>query len=232
MEQYENMTIEEIQKSVWATLDRIGERLDRASVEAEERQAKWDAERKVRQAEAEERQAKWDAERKVRQAEADKRLAEAEKRQAEFERDLKNFKDKSGVYSQSVGSFAEEYFFNSFNAGKTNFFGEKFDIIEKHVKGISIENRDEYDILLTNKVVVCIVEVKFKAHENDIPKVLKKAETFRLNFPEYKNHKAYLSLASISFYNELEQLCKGNGIAIIKQVGDTVVIYDEHLKVY
>jgi len=36
----------------------------------------------------------------------------------------------------------------------------------------------------------------------------------------------------MSFYDELEQECMNQGIAIIKQVGDTVVINDEHLKVF
>jgi hypothetical protein len=36
----------------------------------------------------------------------------------------------------------------------------------------------------------------------------------------------------MSFYPELEQECINEGIAIIKQVGDTVIINDTHLKVF
>jgi len=36
----------------------------------------------------------------------------------------------------------------------------------------------------------------------------------------------------MSFYPELEQECINEGIAIIKQVRDTVVINDKHLKVF
>ena len=86
--------------------------------------------------------------------------------------------------------------------------------------------------MLINGKSVGIIEVKFKAHKSDIEKVLEKAETFRFNFPEYKNHKIYLGLASLSFYSELELACKEKGIAVIKQVGDTVVILDEGLKAY
>jgi hypothetical protein len=77
-----------------------------------------------------------------------------------------------------------------------------------------------------------IIEVKFKAHDNDIEEVLGKAVTFRSNFPKYANHRIYLGLASMSFYPELEQKCIENGIAIIKQIGETVVINDEHLKIF
>jgi len=62
--------------------------------------------------------------------------------------------------------------------------------------------------------------------------VLGKANTFRANFAEYKNHTIYLGLATMAFYPELEQACKDNGIAIIKQVGDSIVINDEHLKAF
>jgi len=50
--------------------------------------------------------------------------------------------------------------------------------------------------------------------------------------PHYKDFRIYLGLASMSFYPELEEECIEKGIAIIKQVGDTVVINDENLKVY
>jgi Icc-related predicted phosphoesterase len=89
-----------------------------------------------------------------------------------------------------------------------------------------------YDILLLNGKSIGIVEVKYKAHENDVSKVLRKAETFRVNFPEYAGHKIYLGLATLSFYPELEQGCINEGIAVVKQVGDTVVINDKHLKVF
>ncbi|MCL2510837.1 MAG: hypothetical protein FWF09_02175, partial [Bacteroidales bacterium] len=62
--------------------------------------------------------------------------------------------------------------------------------------------------------------------------VLKKAETFRILFPNYKDFKIYLGLASMSFYSELEQECINEGIAVIKQVGDSVVINDTNVKVF
>jgi hypothetical protein len=36
----------------------------------------------------------------------------------------------------------------------------------------------------------------------------------------------------MSFYPELEQECIKEGIAVIKQVGDAIVINDKHLKVF
>jgi hypothetical protein len=164
-----------------------------------------------------------------------------EKRMKKYEDDyqkrMKKMEETMGNWSNNHGSFAEEYFFNSFENEQQNFFGEHFNEIRKKVKPVEINlNReyieDEYDIVMYNDFYVAIVEVKFKAHKNDIPKVLKKAETFRILCPSFKDFKIYLGLASLSFYDELEQECINQGIAIIKQVGDTVVINDAHLKVF
>ena len=149
---------------------------------------------------------------------------------AEFDRKMKELQKTLGGWANNQGTFAEEYFFNSFENGQQNFFGEKFDEISKHLKNRWQGLEDEYDIVLYNHTSVALIEVKYKAHENDIPTVLKKAETFRILFPHYKDFKIYLGLASMSFYPELEQECINEGIAVVKQVGDTVVINDKHLK--
>jgi len=148
----------------------------------------------------------------------------------DFDRRMKKFEETMGSWSNNHGFFAEEYFFNSFEKGKQNFFGEDFYEIKKNLKGA--ETNDEFDIVLVNGKSIGLVEVKFKAHERDIPRIVKKARNFRINFPKYKNHKIFLGLATMAFYPELEQDCIDEGIAIVKQTGDTVIIYDEHLKAY
>jgi len=145
---------------------------------------------------------------------------------------IKELQKTVGGLANNQGSFAEEYFFNSFENGQKNFFGKKFDEIQRHVTHFWKGLEDEYDMVLYNDHTVAIIEVKYKAHVNDISTVLKKAETFRILFPNYKDFKIYLGLASMSFYSELEQECINEGIAVIKQVGDTVVINDENLKVF
>jgi hypothetical protein len=137
---------------------------------------------------------------------------------------------KIGKWSTNHGFYAEEYFINSFNRGQRNFFGEKFDRMINNAHGIKIDA--EYDILLLNGKSVAIVEVKFRAHENDIPDVINKAGSFRVNYPDFAGHRIYLGLASMSFYDRLEKECVKSGIAVIKQVGDTLVINDSNLKVF
>ena len=137
-----------------------------------------------------------------------------------------------GGMGNSHGDFAEAYFFNSFENGRCAFFGEKFDEIEKNLKGIEAGYKAEYDIVLFNGKSVGIVEVKYKARIIHVDETIDKVITFRVNFPKYANHQIFLGLASFVFEPEVEKECFIKGIAVIKQVGDTVVIRDEHLRVF
>ena len=151
---------------------------------------------------------------------------------AKYEKRMKRMEETMGSWAINHGSFAEEYFFNSFDEDKQDFFGEHFNRIRKNVHHVWKNLEDEYDIVMYNDSYVAIVETKFTARKKDIQKVLKKAETFRILCPDYKDFKIFLGLASLSFNDDIEQECIDLGIAIIKQVGDTVVINDKHLKVY
>jgi hypothetical protein len=145
---------------------------------------------------------------------------------------MKELQKELGGMGSSHGSFAEEYFFNAFEEGQQNFFGEKFDLIEKDLKARVADLKDEYDIVMYNGSSIAIVEVKYKAKKDDIQQVLKKADSFRYFFPYYKNFKIYLGLAAMSLPKHIEQLCIAKGIAVIKQVGEKVIVNDGHLKVF
>ena len=202
------------EESVWAALREIARRQE-------------ETDRILKESIAESRQQKAEYER--RSAKFDREMAESK---AEYDRRQKDYDQKFGSWANNFGAFAEEYFFNSFENGKFDFFGEEFDDIEKNMKGYKKNHKDEYDIVLFNCKSIALVEVKFKAHENDLPKVVKKAETFRINYPEFQNHKIYLGLATMAFYPELEQECKNEGIAVIKQDGDNVIINYDNLKAF
>ena len=166
------------------------------------------------------------------QKDTDRQIKELTYSQKETDRQMKQLRQEIGGMAHSQGSFAEEYFFNAFESGKKNFFGERFDDIDKQLKGHWGGRNDEYDIVMFNHESVAIVEVKYRAHENDVAQVRRKAETFRYFFPKYSGYKIYLGLASMSFPEKLEESCIEEGIAAIKQVGDAVVINDSNLKVF
>jgi hypothetical protein len=165
--------------------------------------------------------------------ETDRKMQETDRQMKETDRKIKETTRQLGGMAYNQGCFAEEYFINTFEKGHQYFFGEKFDSIRMNEKsGLNAVIEDEYDILLINGKTVGIVEIKFKAHINDIPEVLKKVDTFRANYPNYTNHKIYLGLATMAFYPELEQECIKQGIAIIKQSGEHLIIKDKHLKTF
>ena len=111
--------------------------------------------------------------------------------------------------------------------------GIEFDSISKNVHRRANRLEDEYDIVLYNGDCVALIECKFKAHENDIRRLIdRKVDNFRTLFPYYKDYAIYLGLASFSFYPELEDFAKENGVAILKQKGDVVEIEANNLRAY
>ena len=224
-------TIEEMQASVWASFDRMQKQREADMAAYEKKRAKDNAAFEKRQAAAE----KSMKELKKSQKETNEQIKKTDEQIKKTEEQIKKTSILLGNFGNNLGTIAEEYFFNSFKKGKVNFFGEKFDEVRKNVRKTNEEKlivEDEYDIVLINGKSIGIIEVKHKAHENHIPSIIKKATSFRVNFPKFKNHIIYLGLATMSFYKELEDICEEHGIAIIKQVGDTIIINDGKLKKY
>ena len=209
-------------ETVWAALMETRENIERSGKEFD---------RKMEQSRAE--QAKRDAEFDRRNAEFDRKMEQSReeqaKRSAALDAKLDRLTEQVTGVSKSNGLFAEDYFFSSFKKDEMNFFGEKFD---KVIRGKGTVVADEYDFVLINGKTAGIVEVKYKARKDDIGKAMKKVDTFRINFPEYRNHKIFLAIAALSINEALERECNQQGIAVIKQIGDKVIIYDKNLKTF
>ena len=155
---------------------------------------------------------------------------EFDKSRAEFAEQMEQNSRQIGGIESSRNADAIEFFYHSLKYGPKKMFGEEFDEVFKEESRQTKKGfEDEYDILLFNCRAVCIVEVKYKADTGDVAQVLRKERTFRANFPEHNTKKLYLALASMSFHKKTEEACIENSIAIMKQVGDTVVIHDQHL---
>ncbi len=137
-----------------------------------------------------------------------------------------------GGITDNAGMTTEEYFYNSMSDNPI-LGGIRFDTIRKNIHTKTRRLEDEYDIVLYNGDSIGLIECKYKAHENDLKKLIeKKVGNFRELYPDYKDYKIYLGLASFSFYPELEELAKQNGVAILKQKGGVMEIEADNLKVY
>jgi len=166
--------------------------------------------------------------------ETDKQMKETDKQMKETNLQIKELKEMIGGMGNSNGMFAEDFFFNSINNVEKKLFGEQFynciSSSKRYNKGKRLKS--ERDILLINGESVAIIEVKYKARKEDIQKLIDRLPAFKELYPEYKTHRIYLGLAAMSFEENVETDTINEGIAIVKQVGDTVVIGDENLKVF
>ena len=127
---------------------------------------------------------------------------------------------------------ADKYFFNAFAKNK-KFANEEFDWVESYrITNGKIEAW--FDLLLSNKKSVVIVEIEYNANpENISVRMLKnKVEKFKILHPHYKNHNIYLGVAAMTFRSGLEERLHRNGIATIRQVGKKMVVYDKEVKVF
>jgi ElaB/YqjD/DUF883 family membrane-anchored ribosome-binding protein len=168
--------------------------------------------------------------------EAQKRSEEFERRSAEAARELEemrrivNENNKTlGIIGNNNGEFAEEYFQSAFQKNpKLN--GETYKIVRTNMRPIECD--DEYDIFLLNNKSAAIIEIKYSVRKNDIGELLQKAENFRKFLPGYNKRKLYLGIASLSFRKVTENKIMQEGIAVIKQVGDKIIVNDKNLKAF
>ncbi|MGL4942066.1 MAG: hypothetical protein ACRC46_02605 [Thermoguttaceae bacterium] len=152
-----------------------------------------------------------------------------ERAQLETDRVVKSVSRQLGNIGNNNGAMAENYFFNSLDKTKT-LGKEKFDNAAQNIKKWTRELCDEFDIVLYNCNSISIVEVKYNADKKDVAKTLTKATTFRQLFPEYKDFTFYLGIAGFVFDEGVEEAALDAGVAVIKQVGDAVVVNDSCLK--
>ena len=146
---------------------------------------------------------------------------------------VKNLSKQLGGMGNSNGDVAETYFRNSF-AKSMYFAGQDFDHIDAPLKrkNKKLNLQAEYDIVMYNGASVAIIEIKYKVDKEDVDSTLEKVQVFKKLFPQYQDYAIYLGLAGLSIEANAEKKAIKQGIGIIKQVGDTVVINDAHLKAY
>lgn len=124
-----------------------------------------------------------------------------------------------GGIGKSQGDVAEDFFYNSFISD--NHLGcLAFDDITKNMEKHRGEIQEEYDIFLTNGESIAIVEVKYKAHLDDISKLERKFNNFKKLFPIYKNYKLYGAMASFYFNHETKKELLKQGYFVVERSGE------------
>ena len=166
---------------------------------------------------------------KKRAEELDERMKKTDEQMKKTDEELNKLLKSHKVLGKMVGGIAnnqgdiaEEFFYNSLKF-KPTFGGIDYDFIDKNVTRIKNRIEDEYDILLVNGKDVAIIETKYKAHSSDIEKlVTEKYENFKKLYPEYKNYKHHLGLASFYINEDVKNEAIKNNVILVQRKGDLI----------
>ena len=161
----------------------------------------------------------------------DLQLAKTDRQLAKTDAKLNKVAKMLGGLSSNQGDIAEEFFYNSFI--KDNYLGDlHFDDITKNMEKHRGKLQEEYDLFLTNGNAIAIIEVKYKAHFNDIAKLARKFANFKKLFPIYQDYQLYGAMASFYFSEETKHELLQQGYFVVERSGDLIkTAHHEHLKV-
>jgi hypothetical protein len=152
-------------------------------------------------------------------------LAESQKQTDEQMKKTDEKLERIGIYlgniTRNQGDVAEEFFFNSL-VNETRLGSICFDDITKNMEKHRGNMQEEYDLFLTNGNAIAIVEVKYKAHTNDLKKLDRKMGNFKLLFPIYKDYKLYGALASFYINNNTKKEALERGYFVLQRSGNLI----------
>ena len=149
----------------------------------------------------------------------------------ETDRKLQKVSDMLGNIGSNQGDVAEEFFFNSL-VDDPHLGGIHFDDISKNDYKQRGKLQEEYDIVMTNGNAIGIVEVKYKAHENDLGKLERKMRNFKTLFPWFNDYKLYGAIASFHINDDAKKEALKRGLFVLQRKGEVVQTdCSEHLMV-
>ncbi|MCY3839400.1 MAG: hypothetical protein OXH09_12280 [Gammaproteobacteria bacterium] len=155
-------------------------------------------------------------------AKTDAQLAKTDAQLAKTDAKLDRLAEMYGGVGNSQGAVAEEFYYNSLKAEPV-LGGVRFDFIDKNITRSHAGVEDEFDLLLVNGHAVFVVEVKYKAHEKDLRRLLEiKAVNFRRLFPEYADHEQRFVLAAFHIHDELKRVALEQGVTVLQRKGDVI----------
>ena len=136
-----------------------------------------------------------------------------------------------GNIGQNQGDVAEEFFFQSLI--KDNRLGKiYFDDVVKNMEKHRGQIQEEYDLVMTNGDAIAVVEVKYKAHTQDLDKLDRKMKHFKQLFPIYQAFKQYGAIAAFHINDDAKEEALRRGYFVLQRSGDLVHTESgEHLTV-
>jgi len=163
--------------------------------------------------------------------ETGQQMKETDQRIARLEKSIDRTNRQIGGITNSNGEFCEEYFINAYKENPV-FMGERFDRVLPNLRPDPVVINDEYDLVLRNGKTVVLIEMKYKANVDDVGRMFRKLETYRANYPMFKEYKVYLCLASFRFSDIVRARAEEEGVVLIQQRGEVIEVISENLKTW
>jgi multidrug efflux pump subunit AcrA (membrane-fusion protein) len=155
-------------------------------------------------------------------AKTDAQLAKTDAQLAKTDAKLNRLAEMYGGVGNNQGKVAEEFYYNSLRH-RPELNGIAFDFIEKNVTRSKGGLEEEYDLLLVNGADVFIVEVKYRLHPRDIDRLVgRKRTNFTKLFPEYREYRLHLALATFAADDEVKQLALEQGVTVLQRRGELI----------
>jgi len=136
-----------------------------------------------------------------------------------------------GNVTNNQGDVAEEFFYNSLISNLR--LGDLyFDDITKNMEKHRGKIQEEYDLFLTNGNAIAVIEVKYKAHINDLDKLDRKVANLKKLFPIYQEYSLYGGLASFHINDDAKEEALKRGYFVLQRSGDVITTsVSEHLSI-
>ncbi len=155
-------------------------------------------------------------------AKTDAQLAKTDAQLARTDAKLDRLAAMYGGVGNNQGAVAEEFYYNSLKADPV-LDGMRFDFVDRNVTRSRAGLEDEFDLLLVNGRAVFVVEVKYKAHERDLGRLLdEKAPNFRRLFPEHAERRQRWGLATFHIHEGLKRAALERGVSVLQRRGDLI----------
>jgi chromosome segregation ATPase len=195
--------------------------------EEEEYEAKRKKEEEIKKKKEEEYEAKRKKEEEIKkkkeeeyEAKRKKEKEEYEKQRAKIEAKLERMGISFGNFQNNIAESTEEMFYEGL-LDKKEINNIKFDAVYHNMK----DGQREYDIVMKNGKYIAIIEVKQKAHVNDIDDLKnKQVKSFKENFKLSDKKKILLGLASPVLTPVVRKKAEEEGIFLLSQNGENVEV--------
>jgi len=156
------------------------------------------------------------------QAKTDAQLEKTDAQLAKTDAKVAKLAELYGNEANNQGDVAEEFFYNTL-VDKQSLAGVKYDFVGKNWQHDIGKVKDEFDIVMVNGKDIALIEVKYKAHDRDLDKLItKKIENFRILYPMYASYNIHLALAAFHINEELKERALEEGVIVIQRKGDTI----------